>query len=113
MVDVAIGLKARGAVRSRDFAVTPQMLDALWAAMRGRGFRFDRSTFDGARPLVSSLLGREIARFVFGPDAEAERAIAGDRVIQEAVRIAAGAASPEELLRVAIESRKQEAGSRE
>jgi carboxyl-terminal processing protease len=98
MVDVAIALQSRGAVRSRDFAVTPAMLDDLWRAMRTRGFRFDRSTFDGAAPLVSSLLGREIARFAFGPDAEAERAIADDKVIQAAVRLAAGASSPEELL---------------
>ncbi|HEX6942386.1 MAG TPA: S41 family peptidase [Gemmatimonadaceae bacterium] len=98
MVDVAIELKARGAVRSRDFVVTQPMLDELWRAMRGRGLRFDRGTFDGARPLVSSLLAREIARFVFGPDAEAERAIADDKVIQEATRIAASAKSPEEIL---------------
>jgi carboxyl-terminal processing protease len=98
MVDVAINLRSRGAVRSRDFVVTQQMLDDLWRAMRGRGFQFSRSTFDGARPLVSSLLAREIARFVFGPDAEAERAIADDRVIQEAVRRAAAARSPADLL---------------
>src|SRR5688500_7779498 len=98
MVDVAINLRSRGVVRSRDFVVTQQMLDDLWRAMRGRGFQFSRSTFDGARPLVSSLLAREIARFVFGPDAEAERAIADDRVIQEAVRRASAATSPADLL---------------
>ena len=101
MVDVAIALKARGAVRSRDFAVTQQMLDELWSSMRSRGFRFDRATFDGARPLVSSLLGREIARFVFGSDAEAERAIADDKVIQEAVRLVSRASSPEDVLKLA------------
>ncbi len=99
MVDVAINLQSRGAVRSRDFVVTQQMLDDLWTAMRGRGFRFSRSTFDGARTLVSSLLAREIARFAFGPDAEAERAIADDRVIQDAVKIASGAKSPSDLVR--------------
>ena len=98
MVDVAIALRSRGAVRSRDFVVTPKMLDELWVSMRGRGFRFPRSTFDGATPLVSSLLAREIARFAFGPEAEAERAIADDPVIQEAVRRAAEAKSPTDLL---------------
>jgi len=98
MVDVAIALRSRGAVRSRDFVVTPQMLDELWVAMRGRGLRFPRSTFDGASPLVSSLLAREIARFAFGAEAEAERAIADDPVIQEAVRLAAEAKSPADLL---------------
>jgi hypothetical protein len=102
-------------VRSRDFVVTPQMLNDLWTAMRGRGFRFPRSTFDGATPLVSSLLAREIARFVFGSEAEAERAIAGDPVIQGAVRLVAEARSPSDLLSradVPRGSRKQEAGSR-
>lgn len=98
MVDVAIALQSRGAVRSRDFVVTQQMLDDLWSAMRRRGVRFSRSTFDGARRLVSSLLGREIARFVFGPEAEAERAIADDAVIQQAVRLATGATSPADLI---------------
>jgi carboxyl-terminal processing protease len=98
MVDVAIALRSRGAVRSRDFVVTPPMLDELWNAMRGRGFRFPRAQFEGATPLVSSLLAREIARFAFGQDAEAERAIADDQVIQAAVRLAAGAESPQALL---------------
>lgn len=110
MVDVAIALRSRGAVRSRDFAVTPSMLDELWKAMRGREFRFDRATFDGATPLVSSLLGREIARFVFGPDAEAERAIADDQVIQAAVRLASAATSPADLLSRADSTRQQASG---
>jgi len=79
--------------------------------MRGHGFRFARATFDGATPLVSSLLAREIARFVFGPDAEAERAIAQDKVIQEAVRRAARAQSPADLLARAV-TPKQETGAR-
>lgn len=98
MVDVAIALRARGAIRSRDFEVTPAMIEELWQAMRRRGFRFDRAILDGARPLVASLLGREIARFVFGPDAEAERAIRDDRVIQEAARLAASSSTPDELM---------------
>ena len=115
MVDVAINLQSRGAVRSRDFVVTPQMLDDLWTAMRGRGFRFSRSVFEGARPLVSSLLAREIARFAFGADAEAERAIADDKVIQQAVQLAGRAASPADLLSMATnklepEDRRQATG---
>jgi len=113
MVDVAIALQSRGVVRSRDFVVTPSMLDELWKAMRGREFRFDRATFDGAAPLVSSLLAREIARFVFGQDAEAERAIAQDKAIQAAVRLAAGATSPVDLLsRVETGDRRQGTGNR-
>jgi len=113
MVDVAIALRSRGAVRSRDFVVTPPMLDELWNAMRGRGFRFPRATFESATPLVSSLLAREIARFVFGQDAEAERAIADDQVIQAAVRLAAGAESPQALLQRAAAGSGQRAAGKE
>jgi len=113
MVDVAIALRSRGAVRSRDFVVTPPMLDELWNAMRRREFRFDRATFDGAASLVSSLLAREIARFVFGPDAEAERAIRDDKVIQSAVRLVAGASSPADLLSRADTMRQQASGTRQ
>jgi carboxyl-terminal processing protease len=98
MVDVAIQLKTGNAIVSKDFAVTPPMLDALWAAMRRRNLTFDRPVFDGAAPLVSRLLAREIARYVFGPEAEAERSIRDDAVIQAAVRLAAGAGSPRDLL---------------
>ena len=113
MVDVAMTLRSRGAVRSRDFVVTPAMRDDLWSAMRKRGFRFDRSAFDGAAPLVSSLLGREIARFVFGPEAEAERAIADDLVIQAAVNLAASATSPADLLSRVVAERQASAGKQE
>lgn len=98
MVDVAIALRSRGAIRSRDFEVTPAMLDDLWSALRGRGVRFERSLLEGASPLVSGLLGREIARFVFGADAEAERAIAADAVIGGAVRLLGGVTTPAQLM---------------
>jgi carboxyl-terminal processing protease len=98
MVDVAIRLRTRNAVTSRDFAVTASMLDALWTAMAARGLSFDRSVFDGAMPLVSRLLAREIARYVFGAAAEAERAIRDDEVIQAAARFIAGTRTPAELV---------------
>jgi carboxyl-terminal processing protease len=101
MVDVAIELKTRGAITTRDFSVTGSMLDALWSASRKRGFSFDRAIFDGASDLVSQLLAREIARYIFGSQAEAERAIREDRVIQEAVRFVGGVRTTEELLKKA------------
>lgn len=98
MVDVAMALRARNAVTHAGFAVTRPMLDELWAAMQRRGLRFERSILDGATPLVARLLAREVARYVFGPEAEAERSIRDDEVVQAAVRLAQGAESPEALL---------------
>ena len=97
MTAYAIQLKTRGAITSRDFAVTPAMRDGLWSAMRARGFDFDKRIFDGAHGIVSRLLGREIARYAFGPAAEAERWARDDDVIQAAQRLAAGAASIDDL----------------
>lgn len=97
MVDVAMQIKAAGSIQTRDFDVTPSMLDDLWRAMGRRGFSFDRRIFDGAASLVSRLLGREVARYLFGPQAEAERAIREDPVIQAAVRLARGATSTADL----------------
>jgi carboxyl-terminal processing protease len=94
----AISLKGAGTVRRTDFEVTPQMLDGLWRLMQQRGFAFERSIFDGARRLVSRLLARDVARYVFGPAAEAARTIADDEVIQSAAALAAGVQSQSELL---------------
>lgn len=98
MVDVAMALRDRRAITRPDFEVTPAMLDQVWERLRRRRFTFDRAIFDGATPLVSRLLAREVARYVFGPDAEAERAIRDDDVIQAAARLASGATTPEALL---------------
>ena len=94
----AISLKGAGTIRRPDFEVTPEMLDGLWRLMQQRGFTFDRSIYDGARRLVSVLLARDVARYVFGPAAAAERAIADDQVIQTAVTMATGVTSQGELL---------------
>jgi carboxyl-terminal processing protease len=95
----AITLRGRGVVPSPDFTVTARMFDGAWSEMRSRGFNFDRSIFDGARPLVARLLAREIVRLEFGREAEARRSIADDDVIQQAVRALTGVTKPGEVFR--------------
>jgi carboxyl-terminal processing protease len=94
----AVTLKEEGTVHSPAFEVTPAMLDRLWRLMQQRRFSFDRAIFDRARPLVSRLLAREIARYVFGPAAEAERSIHDDEVIQRAMALIAGTHTQGQLL---------------
>ena len=98
MTAYAIQLRTRGGITSRDFPVTPRMLDGLWMTMQARGFKFERRIFDGASGLVSRLLAREIARYVFGPDAEAERSARDDDVIQAALHLVEGVATTEQLV---------------
>jgi carboxyl-terminal processing protease len=93
----AISLKGTPRFASPFAPVTAAMLDEAWAQLRRRGFTFSRSVFDGARPLVSRLLARELARYVFDPEAEARRSIRDDDVIQQAATLVAGATSPREV----------------
>ncbi len=99
MTAYAISQKTAGTVKSTDFVVTPAMRDGLWATMKARGIVFDRSIYDAASPTISRLLGREIARFVFDPTAEAHRSIREDDVIQAAAALAAGARSEDDVLK--------------
>jgi carboxyl-terminal processing protease len=91
----AISMKGTGRFPNPLAPITPAMLDEAWALLRSRGFTFSRSVYDGARPLVSRVLGRELARYVFDADAEARRAIRDDEVIQRAAQLVAGAGSPD------------------
>jgi carboxyl-terminal processing protease len=93
----AISIRGRGRVASPDFTVTPQMFDGVWRELQSRGFTFDRTIYDRARPLVAQLLAREIARLEFGRDAEARRSIADDDVIQQAARALTGVTAPREV----------------
>ena len=96
--DYAVSLKVGRAISSPDFTVTPAMREELWRRMKARKIIIDRTTYDAAAPLVSRLLTYEIARLVFGADAEFRRLAHDDKVIDQALRLAAGAKSQRELL---------------
>jgi carboxyl-terminal processing protease len=95
----ALELRASHAVASPQFVVTPAMREALWQRMTERGVTIPRSAYDGAEAIVSRRLGSEIARYVFGGDAEFLRSAAVDPVINEALRLLDGADRAELLKR--------------
>jgi carboxyl-terminal processing protease len=100
----AISLKGSRQVTDPFFAVSPRMRDEVWLLLRGRGFDFDRRVYDAASSLVSRLIAREVARYVFGAAAEAQRSIRDDQVIGRAAVLVAGSASPRAVLdRIAAE----------
>ncbi len=74
--------------------------------MAARGVAMDRAVYDAAAPLVDRLLTYEIARFVFGPDAEFARRARYDEAVRTALQIASGARSQEEVLTRAAERQK-------
>ena len=107
LTDYAIAVRTSRAVSSPGFVVTEEMREELWRRMRGREIAIDRSVYDAAAPLVSRLLGYEIARYVFGTEAEFQRRLRDDRVVGSALELAAGATTQQQLLRRAIERRAE------
>jgi carboxyl-terminal processing protease len=99
ITDYALSLKANRVITTPEFVVTPAMREEVWSRMRARGIDIPRSVFDEAQPLVERQLSYEIARYVFGSDAEFRRRASQDKVLQKALQLARGARSEQELLR--------------
>jgi carboxyl-terminal processing protease len=97
LTEHAIAMRGARSIRSPDFTVTAAMLDDLWGRMQRRGIEVDRAVYDRASPLVSRQLGNEIARYVFGPDAEFLRNSYNDDAIVTAIELAAGATNQDEV----------------
>jgi len=106
LTDYALSIKGARTVTDREFVVSAEMREELWRRMAARGVAMDRAVFDAAAPLVDRLLTYEIARFVFGPDAEFARRARHDETVQTAVQLASGARSQAEVLTRAAERQK-------
>lgn len=102
----ALELKANGSVKSPDFVVTPAMLDEIYKRMQKRSVDIPRSTYAAAAPLVSRLFSYEVARYVFGADAEFKRKAADDRVLIAAEQLLTASHSQADALRRAEEMQR-------
>ena len=98
IVDYALSLRTSHAVGSREFAVTPGMRDALYRRLGVRGIVLDRAVYDSAAPLVNRALGSQIARYVFGPEAEFERSLRDDGAMTKARELLRGVTSAKALV---------------
>ncbi len=96
--DVSLAVRRGRMVDSPNFQVTQEFHDMLYDRLQGRGVRIPRVVFDDVGPVLSRHLAYEIARFVFGSDAEFQRRTADDQVLRAALRIAHGARSPQDPL---------------
>lgn len=99
ITDYALFLKGTGGITTPDFVVTPAMRDEVWNRMKSRGIDIPRSVYDEAEPLVSRMIGLEIARYIFGSEAEFRRRASVDKPLQKALELAHGAKSEQDLLR--------------
>jgi hypothetical protein len=66
--------------------------------MVARGVEIPRMTYDESSHVVSQLLAYDIARFVFGPEAEFRRRVAADKAIAVALELATGVTSEATML---------------
>jgi len=78
------------------------MRDEVWNRMKSRGIDIPRSVYDDAESLVSRVIGFDIARYVFGGDAEFRRRASVDKPLRKALELAHGAKSEHDLLRRAM-----------
>jgi carboxyl-terminal processing protease len=99
VTDYALYLKGTRGVVSPDFVVTPAMREEVWQRMKARGIDIPRSVYDEAGPLVSRVIGFDIARYVFGGEAEFRRRASVDKALQKALELAHGARTEQDLLR--------------
>lgn len=98
LTEYALSLKASGAIRDQNFPVTAEMREQLWQRMVTRGVDMPKGVYDEASPGIDTLLGYEIARFVFGPEGEFRRRAARDEPIVQALKLLAGSPTPREIL---------------
>lgn len=102
VTEFALSLRERGSVTARDFTVTPDLLEQFWAHLRAERITMPRSEYDAGAPVVSRMLGGEIARYVFGPQEEFLRRADQDPALVRALALAEGAGSTAELLARAV-----------
>lgn len=96
LTDYAISLK--GTLPSPQFTVSDAMLDEVWKRMVARGVVMDRGIYDESAPVIRQLLSYDIARYVFGPEAEFRLRVANDKAIKTALQLATGATTQQALL---------------
>ena len=98
LTDYALALKVSGTIKSPDFVVTPEMRAELLRRMRARGVTVDSATYERAGAFVDRQLGYEIARYVFGTEAEFARRLKVDEAVLRASKLMRGVTSQRELL---------------
>ncbi|HET8624221.1 MAG TPA: S41 family peptidase [Gemmatimonadales bacterium] len=100
----ALELKRTKAVNGEVFRITPEMRQEIYQRLRAKGVDVSPPVFEGARALVEEQLGYEVARYVFGRQAEFRRRSLDDEQLQTAFGLLRKAQTPRELMGVAMSS---------
>lgn len=94
----ALELRERKTVKDENFVVTDAMRREIRTRLAARGTRVDDATWATGAPLVDSWLSADIARYVFGREAELRRRRADDPQLKAAIALLRRASTPRELL---------------
>jgi len=97
LASYAIELAEQRAV-SPSFVATDAIRDEVYARLTSRGAQIDRRVFLAAAPWVMRNLTYQAVRYAHGREAEFRRRMQDDVQVQAAIRLAASARSPEQLL---------------
>jgi len=97
----ALDARARRAVGSPTFEVTPEMRGAFLAQLARRGVSVDAQTVTAARKIIDDDIGFEVAQFSYGRVGSVRRLFDEDPVLIEATRYASQAKTPSDLLTLA------------
>ncbi len=97
----ALELRARHAVSSPTFELTPDMRSAFLAQLARRGVTLDDRTLAASRDFLDQQLGYEIAQLSFGRSGGIRRLFDVDPVLERAERFASQARTPADLLTLA------------
>jgi carboxyl-terminal processing protease len=101
LTDYALSLKGKGLVTAQNFTITPAMRAELYQRLAQKNVIIPRASYDADAPLIDRLLADQIARYVFGPDAEFSRTLARDRDVTTALTLLSRSRTQEELLHAA------------
>jgi carboxyl-terminal processing protease len=104
-VDVATQARGDGAVRGTVITITPAMRDDLFRRAQAKGVHLSRAQYDSAAAAVNRILGDEIARDALGAEAAWRKKLDDDRVVTQALALAAGAQTEQQLLTRAADQR--------
>jgi carboxyl-terminal processing protease len=100
----ALEQKNARAVSSESFTITPTMRQQIFDRLKEKGVELTHDEFNQGARLVDLQLGYEIARYVFGRQAEFRRRAVDDRQMQTALDLLRQANTPKELLGLAVSS---------
>jgi carboxyl-terminal processing protease len=98
LVSVALETKERRSVRAEEFTVSDTLRQQVFTKLAAKDVELTDAARTGGATLVGDQLGYEIARYVFGRQAELKRRALDDRQVQTAVQLLEKGSTPRALM---------------